>query len=85
MLKKILQSRQQWMQNPTKRIINKFNDLEILKMCKSCYSFKYSGNWHFEEPAYLKERDPDEEISIQFVNCPACIEEQISQYETENA
>jgi len=58
---------------------------EILKMCSCCYSFKYNGGWHFEEPAYIKERDSEEEVPVSFTKCTSCIQELLSQYEMEFA
>ncbi len=54
---------------------------EVLKMCHCCYAFKYDGDWHFEEPSYIHRRDSEEEISVQFTKCPACIEELLSQFD----
>ena len=56
---------------------------EVLKMCRKCYSFNYNNSWHFEKPEYLSEKDPKEEISIQFSHCPACIEEALAMYDME--
>jgi len=61
------------------------SDGEILKMCRKCYSFGYAGGWHFERPEYLSTKDMDEEISIQFSQCPACLEESLAVYDMEYA
>jgi len=47
-------------------------------MCKKCYSFNYSNGWYFDKPEYLAEKDSDEEISVQFSQCPACAEEEMA-------
>lgn len=59
------------------------NSNEVLVMCRKCYSFKYDNSWHFEKPDYLGEKDPNEEISIQFGQCPACVEEALAMYDME--
>jgi hypothetical protein len=55
---------------------------ETLTMCRKCYSFQYENGWHFERPSYLSEND---EISVQFSQCPSCVEETLAMYDTEYA
>ena len=55
----------------------------MLMMCRKCYSFKYDNSWHFERPEHLLEHDPDDQISVQFSQCPACIEESLAMYDME--
>jgi len=67
-------------------IIETNEDMEILQMCRKCYSFKYDNGWHFERPDRLQELDVEAEsegTSVQFSQCPSCIEEDIAIFEME--
>ncbi|OGI95017.1 hypothetical protein A2917_01390 [Candidatus Nomurabacteria bacterium RIFCSPLOWO2_01_FULL_42_17] len=55
----------------------------VLKMCRKCYAFQYENGWHFEKPAHLLERDPNEEVTVQFSQCSACVEEALAMYDME--
>jgi len=58
---------------------------ETLKICRKCYSFFYGNAWHFERPEYIAEKDVDEEITVSFSQCPACVEETLAVYDMEYA
>lgn len=53
-----------------------------LTMCKKCYTFYYKNSWHFEIPTYLKERR-EEEVPVLFSQCPPCVEEENTFYDSE--
>ena len=54
-----------------------------LKMCRKCFAFAYDGGWHFERPVNLLENTLDEKVSVQFSQCPACVEEALAMYDME--
>lgn len=81
MFKKILKSREYWAKSSTRKPAREHQSSEVLKICHCCYSFKYDGNWHFEEPTYIKEREANEKITVQFTMCPACVEELLAKEE----
>ena len=58
---------------------------DTLKICKKCLSFYYANEWHFEKPDYLAKKDMDEEITVFFSQCPACVEETLAMYDMEYA
>ena len=82
MLKKFKLSAQDWVSRHKKRI-SENKDSKKLTMCKKCYTFYYKNSWHFDKPAYL-EVDEEKEIPVQFTECPACLEQEVSSYEMES-
>jgi len=69
-----------------KAIKNKLRrESESLKICRSCFSFYYDNAWHFEKPNYLRVGGADEQITVEFSQCPACVEEALAVYDMEYA
>ena len=60
-------------------------EITILEMCRKCYSFRSENGWHFGRPARLFETGEENRISVQFSQCPACVEEVLAMYDTECA
>ncbi len=88
MLKKIFKSKKRWLRHSKTKVLEENKNpenREILKMCRGCYSFNYEGDWHFEEPHYMKEAEKGAEVYVQFTKCPACLEELLAQYDLEFA
>ncbi len=85
MLKKLFRTKSESVEKMNRRELKTTTRNEILKMCRKCYSFGYDGGWHFERPKFLQERDMDEKISVQFSQCPACVEETLAMYDAEYA
>ena len=81
MLKKILKTKKEWVQS-MRRYQGK-EEVGVLEMCRKCYSFRYDNGWHFERPDYLLEKDVNEQISVRFRQCPACVEEALAMYDME--
>jgi len=67
-----------------KKITEKNEGRDKLKICKNCFSFYYSHSWHFEKPDYLN-KEPEEEVTVFFSQCPACVEETLAAYDMEYA
>ena len=73
-----------WRENKIKifsRMKNK--NLRTLMMCEKCYAFYYKNSWHFKRPMYASENEEDE-ISVLFTQCQACLEQEDSLYEMES-
>ncbi len=80
MFKKLLTHKTTWEEDRATYGTEEGN--ETLTMCRKCYSFHYENGWHFERPSYISEVD---EVSVEFSQCPACIEESLAMYDTEFA
>jgi len=52
-----------------------------LTMCKKCYTFYYKHSWHFYKPEQL-DKNTDSIVSVHFTECPACIQEELTQEES---
>ena len=81
MLKKLKLSAEEWVSDHKKRF-SESRGVKKLAMCKKCYTFYYKNSWHFDKPLYL-DMDYEEEIPVKFTECPACLEQEASQYEIE--
>jgi hypothetical protein len=80
MIKKITNEKKSWEEDL--ETYGAEEGIETLTMCRRCYSFQYENGWHFERPSYLSEND---EIAVQFSQCPSCVEESLAMYDTEFA
>jgi len=84
MLKKFKLNAESWVLKHKQRISSNITEnIRGLTMCKKCYTFYYKNSWHFERPLYL-EQLRDEEVSVRFIECPACMEEEVAFYEAES-
>ncbi|OGI68398.1 hypothetical protein A2738_00725 [Candidatus Nomurabacteria bacterium RIFCSPHIGHO2_01_FULL_42_15] len=61
----------------------KFKTL-TMSMCEHCYAFYYKKSWNFKKPNYLNEYN-EENISVHFTKCPACIEQENALFERESS
>lgn len=82
MLKRISMWKGNWVSPSKKQISRASRDNTKLTMCKRCYAFYYQQSWHFERPEYVV-LDCDENISVRFTECSACVEQEVALYETE--
>lgn len=82
MLKQIKSNVENWVTKNNKRI-RESQVVKKLTMCKKCYTFYYKNSWHFDKPISL-EPIGEEEIPVKFVECPACLEQEVATYEMES-
>jgi hypothetical protein len=80
MFKNIKTITEDWVENKNRNVTSNF---KALTMCKKCFTFYYKKSWHFERPDYLEEYK-DYEVPVRFVECPACLEQDIASYEQES-
>lgn len=81
MLKKFKSAARDWALGHKERS-SEDKTFKMLTMCKQCYTFYYRNSWHFERPEYL-EQTSEQELPVKFVQCPACLEQELAMYEKE--
>lgn len=83
MLKKLSLGTRQWVENYKRRMSEKDRNRESVRkltMCKKCFTFYYKNSWQFENPLHM-EGDVEREVPVRFMECPACLEEEVSTFE----
>lgn len=58
--------------------------LKTLRVCRECYTFYYKNSWHFEKPDDVESYRKNSRVSIDFTQCPACLEQELATYDMES-
>ncbi len=82
MLKKFKSLKRDWVDSGKVKFRNDDSPKGVI-MCKNCYAFYYKNSWNFRKPDYLSEYDPEEETSVRFTQCGACLEQEDALFEQE--
>ena len=79
MLTKLKSKTMDWVESQSKRV-SKEKSLKAVTMCEKCYTFYYKNSWHFEKPLEVSTSE-HYTIPVHFTQCPACLEQEVAQYE----
>jgi hypothetical protein len=60
----------------------KIVNYRTITMCDKCYAFYYKNSWHLKRPSYLNQYS-EEEVSVHFTQCGACLEQEDALFEKE--